>query len=170
MHRHTSCIRALICPIASRSMLQQPTAIAVITTLGTPRQSISVLAKIVFAAMTAMLPIIRCCASPSFLLSLPAFHLPWAHVTCCCFCFPHMQHAESMGRFHKSCDNAIMGLAHGCMLSELTVYADSPDAFQCSQQLVSVCICHGVLRHQSNLAKATCETFGLYGISAGLLP
>ena len=56
------------------------------------------------------------------------------------------------------------------MLAVLIVYADSPDAFQCRQQLVSVCMCHGVLRHQSNLAKATCETFGLYVISAGLLP
>ena len=63
-----------------------------------------------------------------------------------------------------------MGSAHDCILAVLIVYADSPHAFQCSQQLVSVCICHGVLRHQNNLAKATCQTFGLYGDSAGLLP
>jgi hypothetical protein len=75
-----------------------------------------------------------------------------------------------MGRFHKLCDRLIMGLARDCMLAVLIVHADSPDAFQCSQQLVSVCMCHGMLRHQSNLAEATCETFGLYRDSAGLLP
>ncbi len=119
-HRHTFCIRVLTCPVASRSTSQQPMATAVTSTLRTPRQLISVLANTVFAAMTAMLPITRCCASPSFLCSLPAFHPRLAHVKCRCFCSPYVHHAESIViqvMWHKSC---LHWLCWSCVLTHLT--------------------------------------------------
>ena len=132
MHRHTFCIRVSTCPVASKSTSPQPMATAVTSAMTTPRQLISVLANTAFAAMTAMLPITRCCASPSFLRCLPAFHPRLPHVKCC---FPHLRYAESMGKVHTSCDRLLVGLAYACMLVVLLMYLDSPAQFNAVSDL-----------------------------------